>query len=155
MAGAERAAGARQGAAESEEERERVGPPLGEQPPNRGYICGTERTRGEEEAPGRDTGDLGEGVAEQQSAGGGPAVGSAGRKREEEVAGGRGGECRGRRRRGQRTRRAKEPAAKTTWEWILLTLCLWSALRVGAALVLKGNRVKGEVFAFDALWCDN
>ena len=26
---------------------------------------------------------------------------------------------------------------------------------MGAALVLKGNRVEGEVFAFDALRCDN
>ena len=74
---------------------------------------------------------------------------------EEEVAGCQGGEYRGRRRRGRRARRAKEPAAQTAWEWILLALCLWSALRGGAALVLKGNCVEGEVFAFDALRCDN
>ena len=61
------------------------------------------------------------------------------------------GECRGRR----RARRAKEPAARTAWDWILLALCLWSALRVGTALVLKGNRVEGEVFAFDTLQYDN
>ena len=41
------------------------------------------------------------------------------------------------------------------WEWILLALCLWGALQMGAALVLKGNRVEGEVFAFDTLRCDN
>ena len=52
-------------------------------------------------------------------------------------------------------RRAEGPTAKTAWEWILLALCLWSALQVGAALVLKGNRLEGEVFAFDALRCDN
>ena len=55
---------------------------------------------------------------------------------EEKVAGCRGSECRGRRRRGRRARRAKEPAAQTAWEWILLALCLWSALRAEAALVL-------------------
>ena len=33
-------------------------------------------------------------------------------------------------------------------------LCLWGALQMGAALVLKGNRIEGEVFAFDALRCD-
>ena len=38
---------------------------------------------------------------------------------------------------------------------ILLALCLWGALQRGTALVLKGNRVEGEVFAFDALRCDN
>ena len=38
---------------------------------------------------------------------------------------------------------------------MLLALCLWSALQVGTALVLKGNRVEGEVFAFNALRCDN
>ena len=77
-------------------------------------------------------------------------VGGASRRRRGRVAG-----CQGRRRRGRKTRRAKEPAAKTVWEWILLALCLWSALRVGAALVLKGNHMEGEVFAFDALRCDN
>ena len=39
--------------------------------------------------------------------------------------------------------------------WILLALGLWGVLQVGAALVLKGSRVGGEVFAFDALRCDN
>ena len=34
-------------------------------------------------------------------------------------------------------------------------LCLWGTLQIGTALVLKGNRVEGEVFAFDALRCDN
>ena len=29
------------------------------------------------------------------------------------------------------------------------------ALQVGAALMLKGNRVEKELFAFDALQCDN
>ena len=52
-------------------------------------------------------------------------------------------------------KRAKGPAAKTAWEWILLALCLWSALWMGAALVLKGNCIEGEVFALDALRCDN
>ena len=47
------------------------------------------------------------------------------------------------------------PTAKPAWEWILLVLCLWGALQMGAALVLKGNHVEGEVFAFDALRCDN
>ena len=32
---------------------------------------------------------------------------------------------------------------------------LVGALQMGAALVLKGNWVEGEVFAFDALRCDN
>ena len=47
------------------------------------------------------------------------------------------------------------PTARPAWEWVLLALCLWGALQVGAALVLKGNRVEGEVFAFDALRCEN
>ena len=131
-AGAERAAAARPGAAESEEERERAGPPLGEQLPGGGYNRGAERTRGRERAPWRDTGNL-----------------------EEKVAGCRRGKCQSRRRWGRRARRAEEPAAQSAWEWILLALCLWSALLAGAALVLKGNRVEGEVFAFDALRCDN
>ena len=54
-----------------------------------------------------------------------------------------------------KTSRAKGPTARPAWEWILLALCLWGNPRVGAALVLKGNRVEGEVFAFDALRCDN
>ena len=52
-------------------------------------------------------------------------------------------------------RRATGPTARPAWEWILLALCLWGALQVGAALVLKGNHVEGEVFAFDALRCNN
>ena len=52
-------------------------------------------------------------------------------------------------------KRAKGPTAKPAWEWILLVLCLWGALQMGAALVLKGNRVEGEVFAFDTLRCNN
>ena len=87
--------------------------------------------------------------------GGGPASKSGSRKQEEREPGCRRGECQGRRRRGRRARRTKEPAAKTAWDWILLALCLWSALRVGTALVLKGNHVEGEVFAFDTLRCDN
>ena len=85
----------------------------------------------------------------------GPALEGAGRKQEAR----RWGQCvggrRGRRRQGRRTRGATRPAAKTAWEWILLAWCLWSALQAGAALVLKGNRVEGEVFAFNALRCDN
>ena len=82
-------------------------------------------------------------------------MGRAGHKREERGPGHLGGERWGIRRRGQRTRRAEGPAAKTAWEWILLALCLWSALWMGAALVLKGNCIEGEVFALDALRCDN
>ena len=57
--------------------------------------------------------------------------------------------------RGGKARGARGLPAKPMWEWILLALCLWGALQVGTALVLKGNRVEGEVFAFDALRCDN
>ena len=37
----------------------------------------------------------------------------------------------------------------------MLALGLWGVLQVGAALVLKGSRERGEVFAFDALRCDH
>ena len=67
----------------------------------------------------------------------------------------RGGERLCWRNQGQKARRAKGPTAKPAWEWILLALCLWGALQMGTALVLKGNRFEGEVFAFDALRCDN
>ena len=50
--------------------------------------------------------------------------------------------------------RAEGPTAKAIWGWILLVLSLWGVLQVGAALVLKGSRERGEVFAFDALCCD-
>ena len=52
-------------------------------------------------------------------------------------------------------RRAEGPTAKATWGWILLALGLWGVLQVGAALVRKGSRKRGEVFAFDALHCDH
>ena len=65
--------------------------------------------------------------------------------------------CRGERlcwrNQGRKARGAKGPAAKPAWEWILLALCLWGPLQMGTALVLKGNHVEGEVFAFDALRC--
>ena len=66
----------------------------------------------------------------------------------------RGGERRCRRSQGRKTRRVKGHA-KPAWEWILLALCLWGTLQMGAALVLKGNHMEGEVFAFDTLRCDN
>ena len=52
-------------------------------------------------------------------------------------------------------RRTEGPTARPAWEWILLALCLWSTLHMGAALVLKWNRIEGEVFAFAALRCNN
>ena len=66
---------------------------------------------------------------------------------------GGGGCCRRSRR--WEARRTEGPAARLAWEWILLALCLWGTLQGGTALVLKGNRVEGEVFAFDAMRCDN
>ena len=66
-----------------------------------------------------------------------------------------GGECLCRQNQGQKARRAKGPTAKPAWEWILLALCLWGALQMGTALVLKGNRVEGDAFAFDAMRCNN
>ena len=153
--GEEGATAPRQGLTESEGGWEGAGLPLGEQPLGKGGICGAKRTGEGERALRRDGGDLGKEAARRRGTGGGPAGESRSRKQEEREPGRRGGECRGRRRRGQRARRAKEPAAKTAWDWILLALCLWSTLRVGTALVLKGNRVEGEVFAFDALQCDN
>ena len=54
-----------------------------------------------------------------------------------------------------KARRTEGPTARPAWEWILLALCLWSALQARATLVLKGNRVEGEVFAFDVLRCNN
>ena len=111
---------------------------------------------GERGVPWRHTGDLGEEAAKRHNAGEGPTFERTGHKWEKRGPSHRGGdERRGRRRRGQGRRRAEGPTAKTAWEWILLALCLWSTLQVGAALVLKGNRVEGEVFAFDALRCDN
>ena len=79
-----------------------------------------------------------------------PAQGWA-RKEPGRHGGGR--QCR-RSRRGK-ARRTEGPAARPAWEWILLALCLWGALQRGTALVLKGNHVEGEVFAFNALRCDN
>ena len=63
-----------------------------------------------------------------------------------------GGECLCRQNQGQKTRRAKGPTTKPAWEWILLALCLWGTLQIGTSLVLKGNRVEGEVFAL--MHCD-
>ena len=103
------------------------------------------------ENPWGHAGDLGEEAAMRLGPGEGPALEGTGHKQEARRWGHRVGGRRGRR----RTRGATRPAAKTAWEWILLAWCLWSALQVGAALVLKGNRVEGEVFAFDALRCDN
>ena len=51
--------------------------------------------------------------------------------------------------------RAEGPTARAIWGWVLLALGLWGVLQVGAALVLKGSRERGEVFAFDALRCDH
>ena len=56
---------------------------------------------------------------------------------------------------GTEDKESKGPDCQAAWEWILLALCLWVALQMGAALVLKGNCVEGEVFAFNALRCDN
>ena len=56
---------------------------------------------------------------------------------------------------GGKARGARGPPTKPMWEWILLALCLWGTLQMGTALVLKGNQVEGEVFAFDALRCDS
>ena len=144
--GEEGATALRQGLTESEGGWEGAGLPLGEQPLGKGGICGAERTgEGERErALRRDGGDLGKEAARRRGTGGGPAGESRSRKQEEREPGRRGGECRGRRRRGQRARRAKEPAAKTAWDWILLALCLWSALRVGTAFVLMGTAWKGR-----------
>ena len=55
----------------------------------------------------------------------------------------------------RRARGAGDAVLHPKWSWILWILCLWGALQMGAALVLKGNRVEGEVFTFDALRCDN
>ena len=166
-AGWKEAAAPPQGATEAEEEWEKAGPPLGEEPPGEGGTAsgggatgkrgsrGAEGAAEREGAPWRHTKYIGEEATRLRGVGGGPAVESAGRKQEERGPGHRGSERRGRRRRGRRTRGAKGPAAKTAWDWILLALCLWSALQAGAALVLKGNRVEGEVFAFNVLRCNN
>ena len=52
-------------------------------------------------------------------------------------------------------RRAEGPTAGPIWGWILLALGLWGVLQVGAALVLKGSRKRGEVFAFATLRCNH
>ena len=72
---------------ESEEEWERAGPPLGEQPPGRGEVCGAERTGEGERALWRDPGDLGEEAARRRGTGGGPTVEGGGRKQEEKGPG--------------------------------------------------------------------
>ena len=59
------------------------------------------------------------------------------------------------RKRERGARRAEGLTARATFGWILLALGLWGVLQVGAALVLKGSRERGEVFAFDALCCDH
>ena len=143
------------GTTEAEEEWEKAGLPLREEPSGKGGARSAERAAEREGAPWRHTKDIGEEATRLLGAGGGPAIESAGCKQEEREPGHRRSERWGGQRRGRRTRGAKGPAAKTAWDWILLALCLWSALQVGAALVLKGNRMEGEVFAFDALRCDN
>ena len=74
--------------------------------------------------------------------------GSRGRGRPTE----RDGRARGQKR---KVRGARDAIPNPKWSWILWILCLWRALQMGAALVLKGNRVEVEVFFFYALRCDN
>ena len=76
-------------------------------------------------------------------------------RQERSEPGHQGGARRWGRTRERKMRRAEGPTARAAWGWILLALGLWGILQVGAALVLKGSRVGGEVFAFDALCCDN
>ena len=117
----------------------------------KGEDCGAERAAGRQGALWGHAKDLGEEVLMRLGPGEGPALEGAGHKQEARRWDHRVRGRRGQRRQGRRTRGATRPAAKTAWEWILLAWCLWSALQVGAALVLKGNRVEGEVFAFDVL----
>ena len=113
------------------------------------YVCIARRRSGDTpQARGRDRG--GGLHAGKRPASEPPAQGW---ERKEPGRHGGGRQCR-RSRRGK-ARRTEGPAARPAWEWILLALCLWGALQRGTALVLKGNHVEGEVFAFDALRCDN
>ena len=140
----EQAAAPRQGATESEGEWEEAGPPLVEEPLGKGEACGTERAAGRQGALWGHAGDLGEEAAMRLGPGEGPALGGAGCKREARMRGHRVRGHRGRRRQGRRRRDATKPTTKTAWEWILLAWCLWSALQVGAALVLKGTEWRGR-----------
>ena len=104
------------GTTEAEEEWEKAGLPLREEPSGKGGARSAERAAEREGAPWRHTKDIGEEAMRLLGAGGGPAVESAGRKQEERGPGHSGSERQGRRRRGQRTRGAKGPAAKTAWD---------------------------------------
>ena len=146
-------------APESGGEREQADPPLGEEPPGKGGGFSARAAAGGERAPGGHTPGLREKSAERLHVGERPALELTALEPPAQLGERRGPDRRGGGRcgfnRGRKTRRAKGPTAKPAWEWILLALCLWGALQMGAALVLKGNRVEGEVFTFDALRCDN
>ena len=44
-----------------------------------------------------------------------------------------------------RARGAGDTVPNPKWSWILWILCLWGAVQMGAALVLKGNQVEGRL----------
>ena len=145
----ERAAALLQVAPEPGGQREKGDPPLVEELPNKegGFNAG--EAAGRERVPGGHTPGLREKSAGRLHAGERPALEPPAHKWERREPGHHGIECRWGRSRGWKTRRAKGPTTRPPWEWILLALCLWGTLRVGAALVLKGNCIEGEVFAFD------
>ena len=52
-----------------------------------------------------------------------------------------------------KARRTEGPTARPAWEWILLALCLWSALQRGTALVLKGNLKGTANWQYTTIYC--
>ena len=132
-----------------------MNPPLVEGPPREREGCSAEEAARRVGAQQGHTPSQGQRPGGRLHAGERPASEPPAQGQEGREPGRRGGgrRCRGSQR--WRARRTEGPAARLAWEWILLALCLWGALQGGAALVLKGNRVEGEVFAFDALRCNN
>ena len=130
-------------------------PPLVEEPPSKEGDYGAEEAAGRVRAQWGRAAGLWEVSAGRLHAGERAAFEPHAHPWERREPGRRGSARRCGRKRGEKTRRATGPTPRPAWEWILLGLCLWGALRVGATLVLKGNRVEGEVFAFDALRCNN
>ena len=134
---------------------ERGNPPLVEEPPGQEGDYGAEEVAGTRGAWWERGGDRRVGSVGQPPAERGATSESPGTRQRKGDPGRQGSAHGSGQKREQRARRAEGPTAGATCGWILLALGLWGVLQVGVALVLKGSRERGEVFAFDALRCDH
>ena len=127
-------------APESGGEEGKADPPLVEEPPSKEGACSAKEAVGREGAQWGHTPACGRNCQGDLTPGEGPTFERAGHKWEKREPGRRGGERRGGQNRGRRMKRAQGPTAKPAWEWILLALCLWGALQMGAACWRPGPK---------------